>query len=77
MKRKIFLGNIKYENPKVANNACYVEITYKQKTENKWVFSATGEIWNKNRSDILYGTSWQYMPIPQNDHEKIMKLFKG
>ena len=55
MKRKIFLGNIKYENPKIANNACYVEITYERKTENKWVFSASGEIWNKNRSDILCG----------------------
>lgn len=55
MKRKIFLGNIKYENPKIANNDCYVEITYERKTENKWVFSATGEIWNKNRSDILCG----------------------
>lgn len=55
MKRTIFLGNIKYENPKIANSACYVEIRYEQKTENKWVFAATGEIWNKNGSDIYGG----------------------
>lgn len=63
MQGKLYLGECDYEMPGEVKNKAYITWELKEKEVCKvdastiihWVFSAQGEIWNKQRTDIVLG----------------------
>ena len=55
MKKIINLGEIDYEGKGKKQNLVTIDFEYKEKKEGQKVLSISGNIWNKNKSDILAG----------------------
>lgn len=55
MKKVFDFGKIAYNNRCVKDNLVTVTVEYEEKKPGQWVFSASGDIWNRAQTDILCG----------------------